>query len=105
MAAWVACIADARSPENCGQLISDAGLDLERTEDHSGAIARMLEVIGARLAVLAMSAPDTLAAAGIMPASVRPYTRTVLAAIDDVCDQISHGMPPRRRTACTACPC
>lgn len=82
MAAWVACIADARSPEGYGALLSAAGLAVERSEDHSGAIARMLETIEARLAVLAMTAPGTLEAAGIGHASVRPYTRTVRAEID-----------------------
>jgi SAM-dependent methyltransferase len=77
MAAWIACIADARSRQDYAQLLSAAGLAVERTEAHSGAIARMLEVIEARLAVLAMTAPDALASAGIDPAAVRPYTRTV----------------------------
>ncbi|KHL01574.1 methyltransferase domain-containing protein [Sinomonas humi] len=82
MAAWIACIADARSRQDYAQLLSAAGLAVERTEDHSGAVSRMLEVIEARLAVLAMTAPGTLAAAGIERAAVRPYTRAVRAEID-----------------------
>jgi SAM-dependent methyltransferase len=82
MAAWIACIADARSRQDYAQLLSAAGLAVERSEDHSGAIDRMLDRIEARLAVLAMTAPDALASAGIDPAVVRPYTRAVRAEID-----------------------
>ncbi|MCH6471210.1 class I SAM-dependent methyltransferase [Sinomonas terrae] len=96
MAAWVACIADARSPEGYGALLSAAGLDVERSEDHSGAIARMLDRIEARLAVLAMTAPDALASAGIHPAAVRPYTRTVRAQID--AGAIGYGLLTARKT-------
>ncbi|MCH6470412.1 class I SAM-dependent methyltransferase [Sinomonas terrae] len=81
MAAWVACIADARSPEGYAGLLEAAGLAADRPEDQSPAIARMLDQIEARLAVLAMAAPDALASAGIEPAAVRPYARTVRAEI------------------------
>lgn len=81
MASWIACIADARSPEDYEGLLTRAGLEVERVEDHSQALLRMLDQIDARLAVLAMAAPSTFGVAHIDSASVRSYTAAVRAEI------------------------
>jgi arsenite methyltransferase len=65
MAAWVACIADARSVRDYTEILAGAGLRTVRTEAHDDAIARMIDRIEARLAVLHMTAADRLAAAEV----------------------------------------
>jgi ubiquinone/menaquinone biosynthesis C-methylase UbiE len=81
-ASWIACIADARSPQDYCGLLTAAGLAVERFEDHSHTLARMLERIEARLAVAEMAAPALLDAAGVDPTAVRAYLAAVEAEID-----------------------
>ena len=65
MAAWVACIADARPAAQYSDILTNAGLVVVSIEEHDGAIARMIEQIEARLTVLRMSTAGRLAAAGV----------------------------------------
>lgn len=60
--AWVACIADARPLDEIAALLERAGLIVEETESHDGALAALLDRIEARLQVAAMLALDTGAA-------------------------------------------
>jgi hypothetical protein len=49
LAAWVACIADARSLTAYSQILAGAGLRTMHTEVHDHALTRMIDQIAARL--------------------------------------------------------
>jgi arsenite methyltransferase len=59
--AWVACIADARPLDVIVALLEDAGLEVERTEEHDDALASLLDRLDARLEVAALLVPDAAA--------------------------------------------
>lgn len=52
LAAWVACIADARPLDEYAALLGSAGLRVTHREQHDVAIGRMLDQIQARLSLL-----------------------------------------------------
>lgn len=81
MAAWVACIADARPVAQYTDILTQAGLVTVSIEEHDGAIARMIEQIEARLTVLRMSAAGRLAAAGVDVDAVMRYTALAKQAV------------------------
>jgi ubiquinone/menaquinone biosynthesis C-methylase UbiE len=83
LAAWVACIADARSLTAYSQILADAGLRTVRTEAHDHALTRMIHQIEARLGVLRMTATDRVDAAGIDIDAVLPYTALAKQAVTD----------------------
>jgi ubiquinone/menaquinone biosynthesis C-methylase UbiE len=83
LAAWVACIADARSTRQYSEILAGAGLRTVRTETHDHAIARMIDQIEARLAVLRMTAADRLTAAGVDVDAVLRYTTLARQAVAD----------------------
>jgi arsenite methyltransferase len=64
--AWVACVADARPLEEIAALAEAAGLAVELTERHDGALAALLDRVEARLELAAMVAVDVAAARGLM---------------------------------------
>jgi hypothetical protein len=55
LAAWVACIVDARGLEEYAALLDSAGLRVTHRESHGAAIGRMLDEIEARLSLLAIT--------------------------------------------------
>jgi len=81
LAAWVACIADARPVAQYVDILTNAGLVTVSIEEHDGAMAQMLEQIEARLTVLRMSAADRLAAAGVDVDAVLRYTALARQAV------------------------
>jgi ubiquinone/menaquinone biosynthesis C-methylase UbiE len=81
LAAWVACIADARPVGQYADILTQAGLVIVSIEEHDGAIARMIEQIEARLTVLRMSAAGQLAAAGVDVDAVMRYTALARQAV------------------------
>jgi len=81
LAAWVACIADARPVREYTEILADAGLRTTSVEAHQDAIARMIDQIEARLAVLRMTAADHLTAAGIDVDAVLQYTLLARQAV------------------------
>lgn len=83
LAAWVACIADARSVRQYTEILAGAGLRTVHTEAHDDAIARMIDQIEARLGVLRMTAADRLAAAGVDTDAVLRYTALAKQAVAD----------------------
>lgn len=83
LAAWVACIADARSLREYSQVLTGAGLRTVHTEAHDHALTRMIEQIEARLSVLRMTAPDRLAQAGVDVDEVLGYTAVAKQAVAD----------------------
>jgi hypothetical protein len=83
LAAWVACIADARSLGRYGAILADAGLPTVHTESHNEALTRMLDQIDARLAVLRMTSSDRLQAAGVDVEEVLRHTTLARRAVGD----------------------
>ncbi|MBW1603484.1 methyltransferase domain-containing protein [Streptomyces sp. JJ66] len=81
LAARIACVADARPLAEYGRVLADAGLRTVRTERHDEAMVRMIDQIDARLKLLAMTAPDKLAAAGADPGAARPVLAAARAAV------------------------
>jgi len=49
LAAWVACIGDARPLEGYAAILTGAGLQVTYSERHDDAVARMIDQIAARL--------------------------------------------------------
>lgn len=74
LAAWVACIADARPLGEYSAILQRAGLRTTHTETHDTAAARMIDEIDARLRLLRISAPDRLAEAGVDVDAALRYT-------------------------------
>jgi arsenite methyltransferase len=58
LAAWVACIADARPLDAYVRLFGDSGLQVTHRERHDAAIGRMLDQIEARLTLLRINGLD-----------------------------------------------
>jgi hypothetical protein len=83
LAAWVACIADARPVAQYTDILASAGLATVSIEEHDGAIARMIEQIEARLTVLRMSAAGRLTAARVDVDAVMRYTALAKQAVAD----------------------
>jgi ubiquinone/menaquinone biosynthesis C-methylase UbiE len=69
LGARIACIADARPVAAYAQILAAAGLRVMVTERHDQAMVRMIDQIEARLTLLHITVPDTLAATGIDPAA------------------------------------
>jgi ubiquinone/menaquinone biosynthesis C-methylase UbiE len=83
LAAWVACIADARSMSQYTEILAAAGFRMVRAEAHDDAIARMVDQIEARLTVLRMTATDRLLAAGVDVDAVLRYAALAKQAVAD----------------------
>jgi len=81
LAGWVACIADARPVATYAQLLESAGLRVTLTERHDQALARMIEMIDARLAAFAML--DAPAFRGIDIDTVRAKVAVAAKAVRD----------------------
>jgi ubiquinone/menaquinone biosynthesis C-methylase UbiE len=60
LAAWAACIADARSLAQIVALLEDAGLTVTHTEGHDGALVDLLERVEARLRAAGVLAPSAV---------------------------------------------
>jgi arsenite methyltransferase len=83
LAAWVACIADARPLTEYSAILDRAGLRTVHTETHDDAIERMIDEIDARLRLLRMTAPARLADAGVDVPAVQRYTSLARQAVAD----------------------
>jgi len=81
LAAWVACVADARPIETYRRFLWDAGLDVTHAEGHGDALRRMVETIGARLGVLKLAGLPLLDAVDTQQIDAR--VAQVLATVDD----------------------
>lgn len=55
LAAWVACVADARPIDEYASILSDAGLRVTHSGRHDIALSRMIDQIEARLGVVRMT--------------------------------------------------
>ena len=83
MAAWVACVADARPLEVYAEMLQVAGLRVLTSERQDDAARRMVEQIEARLTVLRITARDRLVAAGIDLDRAGPVLAATRRAIED----------------------
>ncbi len=83
MAAWVACIADARPRDEYVDLLVDQGLQIRHVEDHGRAVERMVDQIGARLDLLRLTAPGRLEGLGVDHTRSRPVLDAARRAIAD----------------------
>jgi arsenite methyltransferase len=84
LAAWVACIGDARPLEEYLALLEDAGLRIDRVEHHDRALAELVEMVRTRL--LAMQLATRLTAIPLPNldwGEVRPMLRSAAAAVAD----------------------
>jgi len=84
LAAWVACIGDARPVEEYLALLEDAGLRIALVERHDQALAELVEMVRTRLLTVQVAARLT---ASPLPnvdwAEVRPMLRSAAAAVAD----------------------
>ena len=84
LAAWVACIADARPVHDYVGLLERAGLEVERVERHDDALVELVETVRSRLLMAKVAAQVT---AFSLPAidwvQVRLTLRTAAAAVAD----------------------
>ena len=54
LAGWVACLADARPTTELSEFLANAGFIIEHVQRHDNALARLLEVVDARLRAAAL---------------------------------------------------
>jgi hypothetical protein len=83
LAAWVACIADARPLTQYTRILTNAGMRTVHTESHDDALVRMIDQIEARLHLARMTHNETLDAAGINLDSVLGYIDIARQAVND----------------------
>ncbi|MDQ0381423.1 class I SAM-dependent methyltransferase [Amycolatopsis thermophila] len=83
LAAWVACVADARPLVEYAAVLERAGLRVVHTQPHDTAIARVIDEIDARLRVLRMTASARLAEAGVDTDAVLRYAALARQAVAD----------------------
>jgi SAM-dependent methyltransferase len=83
LAAWVACIADARPARQYAELLGTAGLRVVHTERHDGALTAMIDQIEARVTALRMLQPERLRAAGVDADTVLRYADLARRAAAD----------------------
>lgn len=83
VAAWVACIADARPVEDYRAILAGAGLRVTTTERHTAALEQMVRQIAARLELLRMTSPGRLEELGIDISRAGPVLDAAQGAIRD----------------------
>ncbi len=81
IAAWVACIADARQVDDYRSILAGAGLRVTTVEHHTAALEQMIRQISARLELLRMTSPSRLEELGIGLTRARPVLDAAKAAI------------------------
>lgn len=83
VAAWVACIADARPVEHYRAILATAGLQLITVERHTAALEQMVRQIAARLELLRMTSPGRLEKLGLDVSRAGPVLDAAQDAIRD----------------------
>lgn len=83
IAAWVACVADARPVTEYHALLEAAGLRVTLVEHHTDALERMIVQIAARLDLLKMIAQPKLEALGVNFARTAPVLDAARDAVRD----------------------
>lgn len=83
IAAWVACIADARPVDDYRAILAGAGLRVTAVEHHTAALEQMVRQVAARLELLRMTSPNRLEELGIDISRADPVLDAAQAAIRD----------------------
>lgn len=83
VAAWVACVADARPASEYRTLLESAGLTVTAIEHHTYALERMIRQISARLDLLKIIARPRLESLGVDLAQTGPVLEAARAAVHD----------------------
>ena len=83
LAAWIACVADARPLEEYATLLTAAGLRVRESERHDAAVTRMIDQIEARLSVVRMTARAKAEALGLDFDRAGPVLAAARAAVTD----------------------
>lgn len=83
IAAWVACIADARPLDDYRSILAGAGLRITAVEHDTAPLEQMVRQIGARLELLRMTTPVRLQELGIDINRVQPVLDAAQEAIRD----------------------
>ncbi len=84
LAAWVACIGDARPLADYLALLEDAGLRIDCVERHDHALAELVEMIRTRLLTVQVAARlTTIPLPNVDWAEVRQMVRSAAAAVAD----------------------
>ncbi len=84
VAAWVACIGDARPLEEYLALLEDAGLRIDRVERHDQALAELVEMVRTRLLTVQVASRLTASPLPFIDwGEVRPMLRSAAAAVAD----------------------
>lgn len=83
IAAWVACVADARPVEDYRAILARAGLRVTTTERHTAALEQMVRQVAARLELVRMTGPGRLEELGIDISRAGPVLEAAQGAIRD----------------------
>ncbi|MGH3713184.1 MAG: methyltransferase domain-containing protein [Micromonosporaceae bacterium] len=83
VAAWIACIADARPVEEYAALLAAAGLRVRLTEGHDRAMTRMIDQIEARIGMVRITARTRAEALGLDFDRAAPVLSAARAAVAD----------------------
>jgi arsenite methyltransferase len=83
IAAWVACIADARPVDDYRSILTGAGLSITTVEHHTAALEQMVRQVAARLELLRMTSPGRLEELGVDLTRAGPVLAAAQAAIRD----------------------
>ncbi len=83
LAAWVACVADARPLDGYTAILTAAGLRVVHTERHDAAMGRMIDQIEARLTLVRMTAKAKAEAIGVDFDRAAPVLTAARAAVAD----------------------
>lgn len=83
IAAWVACIADARPADEYRDILTATGLRVTTVEHHTGALDRMITQIAARLDLLKLIARPRLESLGVDLDRTGPVLEAARAAVRD----------------------
>lgn len=83
LAAWVACVADARPLAAYADILTSVGLRVTSTERHDAAMVRMIDQIEARLSVVRMTAKTRAEALGLDLDQAAPVLAAARTAVAD----------------------
>ena len=83
IAAWVACIADARPVEDYLSILTGVGLRITTVEHHTTALEEMVRQVAARLELVRMTSPRRLEELGVDLTRAGPVLAAAQAAIRD----------------------
>lgn len=95
LAAWAACVADARPLAEYTTLLAQAGLTVTTTEHHSHALTRMIDQIEARLQLVRMTARQRAETLGIDFTRAGPILAAARAAVAN--GELGYGLVIARR--------